>query len=155
MIFFLVENKGIFLPSTAVWSLEQIMGFIQYYKYNQLVICITVLIKLLRIAAIFAVETALSPLTFILYPSEESWTESLHKMNTCLPCPSLVTILRLLLRNRAGSLIQELCMYYWFPKGFVNFNRDKGTFSITFGPMETHIKYFLASPLAVICNSPI
>lgn len=51
---------------------EQIMGFIQYYKYNLLVICITVLIKLLRIATIFAVETALSPLTFILYPSEES-----------------------------------------------------------------------------------
>lgn len=65
------------------------MGSIQYYKYNLFVIHITALIKLLRIATIFAVETALSPLTFILYLSAESRAESLHKMNTSLPVPPL------------------------------------------------------------------
>lgn len=62
------------------------MGYIQYYKYNLLVIHITVIIKHLRIATIFAVETALSPLTcFIFYPSAENRVESLHKMNIPIP----------------------------------------------------------------------
>lgn len=75
VIFFFVENNGIFLPSITVWCLQQTMGYVHFYGYNVLVMQITDIIKLLRIATIFAKET--SNLFYLLSISRKpNWISS-------------------------------------------------------------------------------